>query len=162
MTIVYEVYQGISAYRAMNVHAQVPECPRPMEGPGLSILRQCILKRYLNRFICLQLSTISLKQVIRTCIRRSAYLWSSSNFLSGLGYCRKIRLPSSKTWSFVVRQCLNPRLAFLTAAQLQWVPVLRQALSDWAEFHGEETSELPNAYEAKLPNPCRLDRELLS
>ena len=33
MTIVYEVYQGISAYRAMTLHAQVPECPRPMEGP---------------------------------------------------------------------------------------------------------------------------------
>ena len=31
----------------------------------------------------------------------------------------------------------------------------------WAEFHDEETSELPNAYEAKLPEPCRLDCELL-
>ena len=39
------------------------------------------LKRYSNRFICLQLSTISLKQVIRTCMRRSAHLWSDSNFL---------------------------------------------------------------------------------
>ena len=39
MTIVYEVYQGISAYRAMNVHAQVPKCPRPMEGTG-----QCIFE----------------------------------------------------------------------------------------------------------------------
>ena len=44
MTVVYEVYQGISAYCAMNVHAQVPECQRPMEGPGLSILRLCIFE----------------------------------------------------------------------------------------------------------------------
>ena len=44
MTDVYEVYQGISAYRVMIVHAQIPECPRPMEGPELSILRQCIFE----------------------------------------------------------------------------------------------------------------------
>ena len=46
MTIVYdsEAYQGISAYRATIVHAQVPECPRPMGGPGLSILRQRIFE----------------------------------------------------------------------------------------------------------------------
>ena len=49
MTIVDEVCQAISAYRAMNVHAQVPVCPRPMEGPGLSILRQCIFEALLEQ-----------------------------------------------------------------------------------------------------------------
>ena len=43
-TIIYEVYQGISAYRVKIVYAQIPECPRPTEGPELSILRQCIFE----------------------------------------------------------------------------------------------------------------------
>ena len=36
--------QGISEYHVMTVHAQVPECPQPMEGPAVSILRQCIFE----------------------------------------------------------------------------------------------------------------------
>ena len=28
----------------MIVHAEVPKCPQPIEGPGLTILRQCIFE----------------------------------------------------------------------------------------------------------------------
>ena len=119
------------------------------------------LKRYSNRLVCLQLSTISFKWVIRTWIRWSVYLWSDSKIFSRVGYCHKIRLLWCAIFqhSFVVLLCLNPRLASLTAAQLQWGPVLRPALSDWAEFHYEETSELtelPNAHEVKLPEGKQL------
>ena len=44
MTIVYEVYQGISAYRVMIVHAQTTSAHDPWDGPGLPILRQYIFE----------------------------------------------------------------------------------------------------------------------
>ena len=49
MTVVYEVYQGISEYYVMIVLAQVPACPLPMEGPRLSILRQCVFEALFER-----------------------------------------------------------------------------------------------------------------
>ena len=48
MIIVYEVHQGISEYGqycVMIVHSQGgPKCPLTIEGPELSILRQCIFE----------------------------------------------------------------------------------------------------------------------
>ena len=48
-----------------------------------------------------------------------------------------------------------------TVVQLQWPQVLKPILSDWAEFHAEETDELPNIYEGKLSETYRLDFELV-
>ena len=44
-----------------------------------------------------QLSTIGLDQFSSACLRRSSNLLTGSNFLIGIRYCHKIRLPSSKT-----------------------------------------------------------------
>ena len=56
-----------------------------------------ILKRCSNRFVYPQLSTIGLDKFFSALIRRSANLLTGSNFLIGIRYCHKIRLPSSKT-----------------------------------------------------------------
>ena len=84
MTIVYEVYQGISACCVMIVHAQVPEFPPPMEGPKLSFLRQCIFE-VLFKQVSMSVAFYYKPQTgFHTCIRWSPNLWSDSNFLSGV------------------------------------------------------------------------------
>ena len=60
--------------RVMIVHAQIPECPLPMEGPRLSILRQCIFEVLLEQ---VRMSA-AFGFKLQTGFQR---VWSDSNFL---------------------------------------------------------------------------------
>ena len=96
---------------------------------GASLFLKCCS----NRGVFLQPSTIGLDRFFSACIRQSAYFWPDSNFLTGVGYCQKIRLPIT----------CNAAPSRFSLTAVQWGQALIPALSDGAEFHGEETNEPP-------------------